>query len=72
MELRSEKTGTRDRDFDLVSLLYHQLEGAATYSRYADDARDAGDEESRTFFARARDSARSMAEEAKRLLKARL
>lgn len=31
-------TGTRDETYDLVSILYHALQGAETYDQYIQDA----------------------------------
>ncbi len=65
-------TGTADEHFDLVSVLYHALEGAAACETYAEDAEDAGDEEMAQFFREAQDHNRELAERAKDLLRQKL
>jgi hypothetical protein len=38
-------TGVRDEHYNLVSILYHTLQGAETYDTYISDAEGAGDQE---------------------------
>ena len=40
-----QATGTRDATYDLVSVLYHALQGAETARHYMQDAAQAGDQE---------------------------
>ncbi len=61
-------TGTRDVVYDLVSVLYHALQGAETYERYAEDAFRAGEEKHAQFFREVCDEERRRAERAKQLL----
>ncbi|HYZ17380.1 MAG TPA: hypothetical protein VE591_13310 [Candidatus Acidoferrum sp.] len=68
----SADTGTRDKDYDLVSVVYHALEGASTYGRYQEDARRERDEQAERFFQQAIERERATANEGKRLLKERL
>lgn len=68
----SEATGTGDVTYDLVSVLYHSLQGAETYEFFEADAEEAGDEELVTFFREVREEERRRAERAKTLLAARL
>lgn len=63
-----EITGTSDPTYNLVSALYHCLEGAKTYDKYLADAEQAGDQELAAFFREARDEQRQRGEAAKRLL----
>ena len=65
-------TGTRDEHYDVVSVLYHALQGATTCEKYRDDAEQAGDQELAQFLGEARDANRQLAERAKQLLKQRL
>jgi len=67
-----EMTGTPDEHYNLVSVLYHALEGAETYELYVEDAEDAGDEELAQFFREVQESNVQLAERAKQLLKERL
>jgi hypothetical protein len=66
------KTGTSDAAYDLVSVLYHALQGAETYDRYIADAQQRGDDELAGFFRDVQDKDRTIAERAKRLLPPRL
>ena len=43
----SEATGTRDDTYDVISVVYHALQGAENCEIYADDAED---EQLRSFF----------------------
>ena len=64
-------TGTKDEQYDLISVLYHALENVVTYNRYIKDAQEAGDSELINFFLELRESNSHAAEKAKRLLKER-
>jgi len=44
------KTRTSNPAYDLVSVMYHALQGAETYERYITDARERGDGELADFF----------------------
>ncbi len=71
-EGRGERaTGTPNTIYDLSSVLFHALEGGASYDQYIWDAEEAGDEELATFFIEVRDEDSMRAEEAQRLLAAR-
>ncbi len=71
-ETRRVSTNTSDKHYDLVSVLYHALEGAQTYAQYAEDAGREGDQELAQFFVQAQQSQTSCAEKAKQLLGRRL
>jgi rubrerythrin len=43
-------TGSSNATYDLVSVLYHALEGGATYDKYIQDAEQEGDKELAQFF----------------------
>lgn len=45
-----QKTGTKDEHYNLVSVLYHALEGGELYDKYISDAEAAGDDELVQFF----------------------
>ena len=65
----SEKqTGTRDETYNLVSVLYHALQGIETCEQYAQDAQKAGEADLVQFFRDCQDNHRSCAERAKNLL----
>jgi hypothetical protein len=61
-------TGTRDEHYDLISVLYHGLQGAENCDRYAADAEASGDERLAAFFREAQVMQIEMAERAKGLL----
>jgi rubrerythrin len=65
-------TGTPDEHYDLISVLYHALEGAMTYEIYMQDADDIGDEELARFFQEVKEQSTQLAERAKTLLAKRL
>jgi rubrerythrin len=65
-------TGTRDETYDLVSILYHALQGAETYDQYVRDAEQRGDTDLARFFQDAKAEDQRRAERAKQLLSSRL
>lgn len=65
-------TGTPDTAYDLVSVIYHSLQGAEIYTQYLDDAAQAKDSELASFFREAQEEERKRADRAKELLKKRL
>lgn len=67
-----QQTGTRDEHYNLISALYHLLEGAATVGQYIQDAQEAGDQELVQFFKDLQDEQRNFAERAKNLLGSRM
>jgi hypothetical protein len=72
-ESRSQgQTGETDENYNLVSVLYHALQGAETLSRYIRDAQQADDEELVSFFEETKEAYVERASEAKQLLAARL
>jgi hypothetical protein len=48
-------TGTGDTVYDLVSIIYHALQGAETYGMYIADAEEVGDAELAKFFKEVQD-----------------
>lgn len=67
-----QQTGLRDESYDLVSVLYHSLEGATTYAMYMQDAEEDGDSELSQFFQEIQEQEHTRAERAKKLLASRL
>ena len=61
-------TGVRDEHYNLVSILYHALQGAETYDTYISDAEGAGDEELAQFFREVQEEERRRSVRAKELL----
>lgn len=69
---RSADTGISNEQYDLVSIIYHSLQSAAVCELYAEDANQSGDQELTNFFKQVKDQAAKQAEEAKRLMAARI
>jgi len=65
-------TGTRDDTYNLVSVIYHALQGAETYALYRQDAEEAKDEELTQFLQEVQQEESRRAERAKQLLSRRL
>lgn len=64
--------GTPDEQYDLVSVLYHALQGAEESLQYIEDAREAKDDELANFFAEVQQEDRDRGDRAKRLLVSRI
>ncbi len=62
------KTGTGNVTFDLVSILYHSLEGAQTYDKYIQDAQSQGNNDLVKFFQDVKQEEFNRAERCKQLL----
>lgn len=69
---KQSRTGTRDITYDLVSIIYHSLQGAEVYSKYLEDAAQAKDNELGAFFREVQEEERERADRAMALLKKRL
>jgi rubrerythrin len=65
-------TGTQDTTYNLLSIIYHALQGAETYEMYINDAEKSGDTELAQYFRDVRDENTKRAERGKQLLSARL
>jgi hypothetical protein len=65
-------TGTQDTTYNLLSIIYHALQGAETYEMYINDAEQTGDTELAQYFRDVRDENTKRAERGKQLLAARL
>jgi len=71
-EYPDSETGERDDAYGLISVLYHALQGAETYTQYVADAERAGDEALVQFFTECRSEEAQRAARAKELLANRL
>ena len=67
-ETGERATGTPNTIYDLSSVLFHALEGGASYDTYIEDAEREGDQELADFFIQVRDEDSMRADEAQRLL----
>ena len=72
MDNGERATGTPDHHYDLISVLYHALQGGETSQMYIDDARKAGDEELAAFFEQIQAEDRNRAQRGQQLLAARV
>jgi rubrerythrin len=61
-------TGTEDLTYNLVSILYHSLQGAETYDMYIKDAEGSGNQDLAQFFRDVKQENERRAERAKQLL----
>ena len=61
-------TGTQDVHYNLVSILYHALQGAETYDQYIKDAEQGGNQDLAQFFRDVKDENQRRADRAKQLL----
>jgi hypothetical protein len=68
MDAGEQSTGTRDEHYNLISVLYHALQGADSCDRYALDAEADGDDRSAGFYREARMMNAQIAERAKGML----
>jgi hypothetical protein len=66
------KTGTKDATYNIVSILYHSLQGADLYEEYIRDAEQSGENDLVQFFREAQEENRRRAERAKEILGQRL
>jgi hypothetical protein len=66
----ANNTGTSNPTYNLVSVLYHALQGAENYERYASDA--AADQDLANFFREIQQQETQRADRAKQLLATRL
>ena len=66
----ANNTGTNNSTYNLVSVLYHALQGADLYEQYARDA--GGDQDLAGFFRDIQQQEKQRAERAKQLLATRL
>ncbi len=71
-EAGEQATGTKDENYDLISVLYHCLQGSSVVEQYIQDAHEAGEQELVAFFRDYQEAQRDLAERAKNLLGARL
>jgi rubrerythrin len=65
-------TGTQDTTYNLLSIVYHALQGAETYEQFINDAEQQGDQELAQFFRDVRDQTTKLADRGKQLLAQRL
>jgi len=69
---QSRELPERDEDYNLVSVLYHALQGAEAALKYQSDAEKSGDERLLQFFESTQQGYTRFAQQAKQLLASRL
>jgi len=62
------QTGVRDSTYNLISVIYHALQGAETYKTYEEDVERTQDDELAQFFRQACEDEKRRAEQGKELL----
>ena len=62
-------TGVKDPQYDLISVLYHALQGAETLEQYIQDA---DNQEVKQYFQKVQQQYRDLAQQGKDLLKQRM
>jgi hypothetical protein len=72
MATSERTTGTKDEHYNVISVLYHALQGADTCATYLQDAEQAGDQELAQFFREVQGTYRQLGEQSKTLLRQRL
>lgn len=65
-------TGVQNKHYNLISVLYHALQGGETCVQYLHDAEQGGDQELQAFFHEVQDCQRHLASRAQDLLLQRL
>lgn len=63
---------TSDRNYDVISVIYHLLQGSDTLEQYRADAENSNDKELAEFFREVQDTNHQLAEKAQTILKDRL
>jgi hypothetical protein len=71
-EASESETGERDETYNLISVLYHALQGAETIRQYQQDTEQSGDEQLSQFFEETRQGYMEFAQQAKKLLAERM
>lgn len=66
------ETGASNVEYDLISALYHLLQGNENLTRYEKDARESGDNDCATYFRELRDSQKQVLDRGRQLLGQRL
>ena len=66
----ADNTGASNPEYNLISVLYHALQGADLYQKYASDA--GSDQDLATFFREVQQQEQQRAQRAKQLLAQRL
>ena len=68
MTTEQQMTSVDNQYYDLVSVLYHALAAAQTYTKYIKDAEQSGNQELAQFFRRVQQEDNNRAQQAKQLM----
>jgi hypothetical protein len=64
----AQATGVQDKTYNLISVLYHALQGGETAQQYLQDAQSAGDQELVAFFQEVQECQQHLSKRAKEML----
>lgn len=67
-----QKDPLQNKDYDLISVIYHASQGYDTCVKYAEDAKKGGDQDAAQYFQEVREQNQKLVEKGKQLLKKRL
>lgn len=62
----------KDKEYDLISIIYHAAQGDEICGQYMEDAQNEGDNDAAQFFREAQEQNRQLVQKGKDLLKQRL
>ncbi len=68
----NQKTGVKDANYDLISVIYHTSKATLLYDKFITDADEAGDTELATFLRETQEAAKTTAQKAQEHLAKRL
>jgi hypothetical protein len=68
----NELTGTKDKNYNLISVLYHAMENAQTFQTYVQDAEQEGDHDLADFFRELLTADQQLIQRGKQLLSQRM
>jgi hypothetical protein len=67
-----QQTGERDETYNLISVIYHSLQGAETVSKYLADSKQSGEEDIHAFMQEVQSTYKQLAQRGKMLLADRI
>jgi hypothetical protein len=70
--MAKREAGMKDEHYDLISVLYHALQGDDTLARYIEDAEDAGDADLAEHYQDIQERYREIARQTKAVLRKKL
>lgn len=72
MSEQGQQTGVKDKNYNLISALYHSSDNVLTVQSYVEDAQRDGDQEAASFFQEIVDNNQKAVQKAKQMLAQRL